>query len=46
VRFLKHFVVQLGFLDGRVGFIIARYQANGVRMRYQFLEEIRANREN
>jgi glycosyltransferase involved in cell wall biosynthesis len=46
VRFLKHYVIQLGFLDGRVGFIIASYQANGVKMRYQYLRELRENREN
>ena len=45
-RFLKHFVIQLGFLDGYVGFVIARSQAGAVSKRYKFLKEIRANREN
>ncbi len=46
IRFLKHFVFQLGFLDGKVGYIISRYQANAVRMRYQYLRELRKNRGN
>ena len=46
VRFIKHFIIQLGFLDGRVGYIISKYQANAVRMRYQYLKELRENREN
>ena len=45
-RFFKHFVIQLGFLDGYVGFIIARSQAGAVSKRYKFLRELRANREN
>jgi len=44
IRFLKHFVIQLGFLDGRVGFIVSMYQANAVRMRYQYLRDLRENR--
>ena len=40
-RFLKHYIYQLGFLDGTVGFIIASYQAKAVKMRYQFLKEYR-----
>ena len=45
VRFLKHFIFQLGILDGKVGFIISKYQANAVRNRYQYLRELRKNRE-
>ena len=45
VRFLKHFIFQLGILDGKVGFIISINQANAVRMRYHYLQELRANRE-
>tara|TARA_Y100000739_G_scaffold199595_1_gene183253 strand:+ start:322 stop:1077 length:756 start_codon:yes stop_codon:yes gene_type:complete len=45
IRFCKHFIFQLGFLDGKVGFIISRYQANAVKMRYQYLKELRKNRE-
>jgi glycosyltransferase involved in cell wall biosynthesis len=44
VRFLKHYIIQLGVLDGRTGFIISRFQANAVRMRYKYLKEMRANR--
>lgn len=43
VRFLKHYIIQLGILDGRVGFIISVYQGNAVRMRYQYLRELRRN---
>ena len=45
IRFLKHFIFQLGFIDGKVGFIISRYQANAVKMRYLYLRELRKNRE-
>ena len=45
IRFLKHFIFQLGFIDGKVGFIISKYQANAVKMRYQYLMELRKNRE-
>ncbi|MAO45716.1 MAG: glycosyl transferase family 2 [Crocinitomicaceae bacterium] len=45
-RFFKHFVIQFGFLDGYVGFIIAHSQACAVSKRYKFLRELRANREN
>lgn len=45
VRFLKHFIFQLGIFDGYVGFIISKYQANAVKMRYYYLREMRKNRE-
>ena len=45
VRFLKHYILQLGILDGYVGFIISSYQAKAVAMRYKYLQEYRdANR--
>ena len=34
VRFLIHYIVRLGFLDGFAGFLIARTQAYGVLTRY------------
>ncbi len=40
-RFIKHYILQLGILDGLVGFTIASYQAKGVKMRYQYLKEYR-----
>ena len=45
VRFIKHYIFQLGILDGKVGFIISMYQANAVKMRYQYLRDLRVNRE-
>ena len=45
IRFLKHYIIQLGFLDGYVGLIISLYQAKAVAMRYKYLKEYRhANR--
>ena len=45
-RFIKHYIFQLGFLDGYAGFIISLYQAKAVRMRYAYLKEHRdANRD-
>lgn len=41
LRFIKHYFVQLGFLDGYVGFIISSYQARAVQMRYKYLKEYR-----
>ncbi len=38
-RFFKHFVVQRGFLDGKVGFIISVIMAWGVFLRYLYLKE-------
>ncbi|MBC8265927.1 MAG: glycosyltransferase family 2 protein [Flavobacteriales bacterium] len=40
-RFIKHYFIQLGILDGYVGFIISSYQAKGVKMRYKYLKEFR-----
>ena len=45
VRFFKHYIIQLGILDGYVGFIISLYQAKAVKMRYNYLQKYRnANR--
>jgi len=41
VRFLKHYLLQLGILDGYVGFVISSYQARAVAMRYKYIQEIR-----
>ena len=38
---VKHYILQLGTLDGYVGFIISLYQAKAVRMRYTYLKEYR-----
>jgi len=39
-RFFKHFVIKLGFLDGKNGFKIASLNAYGVRQRYLELEKL------
>ena len=39
-RFIKHYIIQLGLLDGYVGFIISLYQAKAVKMRYYYLKKI------
>ncbi len=40
-RFIKHYFIQLGILDGYVGFIISFYQAKAVKMRYKYLKDLR-----
>ena len=40
-RFIKHYFIQLGILDGYVGFIISFYQAKAVKMRYRYLKAFR-----
>lgn len=40
-RFFKHFVIQRGFLDGRVGFIVSTIMAWGVFLRYLRIIELR-----
>lgn len=40
-RFFKHYIFQLGFLDGKVGFIISVIMAWGVFLRYVKMEELR-----
>lgn len=39
-RFFKHFILQLGFLDGKVGYQISKIMAWGVRQRYIYLKEL------
>lgn len=39
-RFFKHFILQLGFLDGKVGYEISKIMAWGVRQRYVYLQEL------
>lgn len=41
-RFFKHYFIQLGFLDGKVGFIISVIMAWGVFLRYVKIQEIRS----
>ncbi len=42
-RFIKHYVVQGGFLDGKAGYQISRLQSWAVRRRYEILAELRRN---
>lgn len=42
-RFFKHFILKLGFLDGKVGFIISALMSWGVFLRYFQIKEWRAN---
>lgn len=44
-RFIKHYIIQKGFLDGSVGFIIAALQSYGVMLRYIYLLKKRINNE-
>jgi hypothetical protein len=44
-RFFKHFILKLGFLDGKVGFIISTLMAWGVFLRYFQIKEWRENGE-
>ena len=37
-RFIKHFIIQLGFLDGYAGLMISLYQAKAVYLRYKYLK--------
>lgn len=41
-RFIKHYFIQRGFLDGRVGFIISVIMAWGVFLRYLYMLELKA----
>jgi glycosyltransferase involved in cell wall biosynthesis len=42
-RFFKHFIFKLGFLDGKVGFIISALMSWGVFLRYFQIKEWRTN---
>ncbi len=39
-RFFNHYVMRLGFLDGKEGYIISKLHAESVHKRYVFLTEI------
>lgn len=39
-RFFKNYFVELGFLDGKVGYIISRTMAHGVYLKYKELSQI------
>lgn len=39
-RFFKHFILQGGFLDGKVGYTISKVMAYGVRQRYVKIKEM------
>ena len=39
-RFLYHYVIMLGFLDGKTGWTIAKINAKGMRKRYLKLKEL------
>ena len=41
IRFIKHYIIQLGILDGYPGLIISLYQAKAVSMRYKYLKQYR-----
>ncbi len=45
-RFLKHYIIQLGILDGYVGLMISLYQSKAVKMRYHYLEKYRNAKRN
>ncbi len=44
-RFFKHFILQKGFLDGKVGFIISSIMAWGVFLRYVHLKQLLSKKE-
>ena len=44
-RFFKHYIIQLGILDGKVGFIISSLNAGSVFMRYVKLDGMRIEAE-
>ena len=46
LRFIKHYFIQLGILDGHVGLTISSYQAKAVKMRYNYLRKYRNERRN
>jgi len=46
VRFLKHYIFKLGFLDGRVGLIISGILAWSVYLRYKELMKLRKEQKN
>lgn len=40
IRFLIHYIIRLGFLDGKAGVVLARTQAYAVSKRYELLKEL------
>ncbi|PID69004.1 MAG: hypothetical protein CR968_00270 [Flavobacteriia bacterium] len=40
-RFVMHYIIRLGFLDGKAGFEFAKIQAQGILMRYEYLDHYR-----
>lgn len=39
-RFFRHFIIRLGFLDGKCGYTMACLEAWGVKKRYQYLKAL------
>ena len=39
-RFIKHYILELGILDGKEGFLISKLMAGAVRRRYEIIKEI------
>lgn len=44
-RFFKHYILQLGILDGKAGFVISQLMAWGVKRRYEIIQERRKKNE-
>ena len=43
-RFIKHYFIQGGILDGKAGFVISKMQAWAVKRRYEKMKELRKER--
>lgn len=43
-RFIRHYLIKGGFLDGKVGYQISKIMAKGVRWRYDHIKEMRSKR--
>ena len=46
IRFIKHYIMQGGFLDGYYGLLISYYQSKAVKMRYKYLIKQRNDQRN
>lgn len=44
-RFFKSYLLQLGILEGRIGFLISKMSFNTAKLRYQYLDEIKDREE-
>lgn len=44
IKFIKIYLVNLGFLDGKAGFTIARISANAVYLKYSTLRQLNRNK--